>query len=221
MAKYIYIPIMTPEMASIANKWNLERVQAGKNAYQILSVDDQGIAKALRRKFGGGELNVVAADDTIWLLSHGISTPTSGGALAVGNERGGQLQQTFIGGQTVVGGHYKFYRVDQLARAIEREGLTKAFVDLRLFCCCAGAPAMHNGNPVQPFAQRLKNSLVARGYAGIVVTGFLGDLVAGYSEFFAPGTTYADQNAVAGCGLGIKVANEVYVQDAKNHMVRF
>lgn len=222
MTTYIYIPIMTPEMASIANQWNTERMAAKQSAYPILSVNDTGIAKSLRRKFGGGELSGVAATDTIWLLSHGISTPTSGGALAIGNKRGGQLQQGFIGGQTVEGGRYKLYRVDELARALEREGLTKDFVDLRLYCCGAGLDATdRGGNPVQPFAQRLKSSLAGRGYASVVVTGYLGDLVAGYSEFYAPGTLYANADAVAGVGLGIKVAGETYRQDASRHVRQF
>jgi hypothetical protein len=221
MAKYIFIPIMTPEMASIATKWNNERVAAGKGAYGILSVTDTGIAKSLRRTFGGGQLSGVAAGDTVWVLAHGISTPTSGGALAIGNKRGGQLQNDFVGGAKVVGGQWKIYRVDELAAVIEKEGLVKTFVDLRLFACEAGLPATHNGNPLQPFAQRLKNALVGRGYANVVVTGFLGDLVAGYSQYYAPGTIIVSSAAVAGSGLGIKVAGQTYRQRAKNHMVQF
>jgi hypothetical protein len=219
MAKYIYIPIMTPEMASIANKWNNERVAAGKAAYGILSVNDSGIAKSLRRTFGGGELSGVAAGDTVWVLSHGLTA--GGGAVVVGNKRGGQLQNNFAGGPTVVGGQMKSYQADQLAAMLEKEGLVKTFVDLRLFACEAGLPATYQGNPLLPFAQRLKNALVGRGYANVVVTGFLGDLVAGYSQYYAPGTIIVGAAAVAGTGLGIRVAGEAYRQRAKNHMLQF
>ena len=221
MTTYIYIPIMTPEMATIANQWNQSRVTRNKQPYPIITVSDKGFRKSLRRRFGGGELADVDAGDKIYLLSHGLSTATSGGALAIGNKRGGQLQNGFVGGIQVVGGDMKMYRVDELARAIDKEGLTKNFRDLRVFCCNAGRDASHQGNAVQPFAQRLKSALVVRGYHNIIVTGYLGDLVASYSEFFAPGTTFVSGDAVAGIGLGVKIDGEAYVQDAKSHTVQF
>ncbi len=162
-------------------------------------MNDTGISKALRRKFGGGTLSAVAATDTIWLLSHSISTSTSGGALVIGNKRGGQFRDGGFG-PTVVGGVHKLYRVDQLPRAIEKEGLIKDFLDLRPYCCGAGLDATNNGQAVRPFAQRLKPSLTGRGYTDVVVTGFLGNLVAGYSEFVAPGTLVLGADAVAGVG---------------------
>ena len=221
MTTYIYIPILTAEMASIANKWNTDRSKVGHAPYPILSVGDTGVSKALRRKFGSGRLDGVAATDTIWLLSHGIATRTSGGALVIGNMRGGRYQQTMSGIPEPVGGENKLYQVGQLARAIEKEGLTKDFVDLRLYCCGAGLDATNGGRAVQPFAQRLKASLTGRGYAAVIVTGFLGDLVAGYSEFYAPGTMSLYRTKPAGLGLGVKVTGETYAQNALNHQRQF
>lgn len=221
MTNYIYIPIMTPEMAHVANKWNNSRIARNKAAYQIIATSDSGVAKSLRRKFGTGSLEAVTASDKLCLLSHGLSMPDSGGALSIGNRRGGTLKHGFVGGTYTEGGTLKMYRVDQLARAIEKEGLTKSFVDLRLFCCNAGREATYNGQMIDPFAQRLKNAMVGRGYNAISVTGFTANLVLDYKEFFPAGTTFASTSTTSGVGLGVKLDGEMYTQDARLHMATF
>lgn len=221
MATYIFVPVMTPEMASIANTWNNDRTKVGKGAYPIIAGDDSGLSKALRRKFGTGKLSTVQAGDKLWVLSHGISATDGDGAVVIGNKRGGVLKSAFIGGLTVEGGTYKLYHVDRLARAIDKEGLTKNFVDLRLYCCNAGLGATYKGRQLQPFAERLKQALVGRGYNQVVVKGFRGSLIAGYSEFYAPNTIVVGQEAVTGIGLGIQVPGETYAQDAYLHVQDF
>jgi hypothetical protein len=98
------------------------------------------------------------------------------------------------------------YPATQLARHLEKEGLPHNFVDLRLFCCSAGLGATHNGNPVAPYAQRLKAALTARGYNSIMVTGYSGDLCCQYGAYFAPGTIVALGSAKQGTGKGVKFA---------------
>ena len=223
MASYIYIPIMTGEMAAMAADWNNGRLQLQKAAYPILGADSSGIGKALRRKFGGGYLSNVNAGDKVYVLAHGIKTPTSGGALAIGVKRGGQYVQdgTSLTGYTVQGGAWKTYPAIQLARHLEKEGLPQDFVDLRLFCCSAGLGATHNGNPVAPYAQRLKAALTARGYNSIIVTGYSGDLCCQYGAYFAPGTLVALGSAKQGTGKGVKLPGDTYVSRAKNARVQF
>ncbi|MBS0339984.1 MAG: hypothetical protein JSS56_05625 [Proteobacteria bacterium] len=221
MTTYIYIPVLTPEMASIAKKWNLTRIAQGKAAYPIIQVGDSGSSKALRREFGGGKLGGVASTDRLYVLSHGVALSSGGGAVMIGNDRGGELKYVGLSLQ-VVGGTPKNYLVDELSRAIEREGLTKSFVDLRLYCCCVGVSVQNpGGRPLQPYAQRLKASLVGRGYNNVIVTGYLGDVVAEYSEYFAPGAKEATASTLRGVGLGVKMTGDTYAQRAKDHSVRF
>ena len=223
MASYIYIPIMTGEMAAMATDWNNGRVQLGKAPYQILGADSSGIGKALRRQFGGGYLRNVTAADKVYILAHGIKTPTSGGALVIGVKRGAQYvaDGASLTGYSVQGGAWKYYPAGELAKHLEKEGLPKTFVDLRLFCCSAGLAATHQGNPVAPYAQRLKNALVARGYNAIVVTGYRGDLNCQYNQYCAPGTIVAMGDAIQGRGKGVKLPGDTYCSRAKNGRVQF
>jgi hypothetical protein len=220
MTTYIYIPIMTPEMATIAKTWNTGRVTHGEAPHPIIAVDDKGMSKSLRRTFGEGKLQNVLATDTVYLLSHGI-TARNGGAAIIGNDRGGRLVQGL--GLSVVDGTAKTYTETQLSRSIKKEGLTTSFVDLRLFCCGAGLPVgLAAGRVVRPYAERLKNVMLGEGFSKIVVTGFLGNLIAGYSEFYAPGTNFLNRDTpVAGIGLGIQVPGETYAQRAESHQRTF
>ena len=100
------------------------------------------------------------------------------------------------------------YPATQLARHLEKEGLPQNFVDLRLFCCSAGLGTTHNGNPVAPYAQRLKAALTALGYNSIIVTGYSGDLCCQYGAYFAPGTLVALGSAKQGTGKGVKLPGD-------------
>jgi hypothetical protein len=221
MASYIYIPIMTGEMAAMAVDWNNGRLQLGKAPYQILGADSSGIGKALRRQFGGGYLRNVTAADKVYILAHGIKNQQDSGALTIGVKRGAQYvpDGTSLTGYSVQGGAWKFYPADELARHLEKEGLPKTFVDLRLFCCSAGLKTTDQGNPVAPYAQRLKAALTARGYNAIVVTGYRGDLRCQYGAYFAPGTIVALRSE--GTRKGVKLPGDTYCSRAKNARVQF
>ena len=86
--------------------------------------------------------------------------------------------------------------------------------------CGAGLGATHQYNPVLPYAQRLKNALNSRGYVSVSVTGYLGDVRIGHSEYFAPGETYAHPDTATGTWLGVKVGKEPDAQSAKNQFVK-
>src|SRR6202162_2821425 len=137
MASYIYIPIMTAEMAAMAADWNNGRRQLQKAAYPILGADSSGIGKALPRKFGGGYLSNVNAGDKVYVLAHGIKTPTSGGALAIGVNRGGHYVQdgTSLTGYTVQGGAWKTIPQSSLLGIWKKKGFRKTL----LTCGCFAA----------------------------------------------------------------------------------
>ena len=86
--------------------------------------------------------------------------------------------------------------------------------------CGAGLGATHQYNPVLPYAQRLKNALNSRGYVSVSVTGYLGDVRIGHSEYFAPWETYAHPDTATGTWLGVKVGKEPDAQSAKNQFVK-
>ncbi|MBW0000054.1 MAG: hypothetical protein JO015_13215 [Verrucomicrobia bacterium] len=223
MASYIYIPIMTGEMAAMATDWNNGRTRLGKAPYQILGADSSGIGKALRRQFGGGYLSNVTAADKVYILAHGVKAQLNDGALSIGVQRGAQYvpDGNSLTGYSAQGGAWKYYSAIELARHLEKEGLPKTFVDLRLFCCSAGLTATFQGNPVAPYAQRLKAALTARGYNAIVVTGYRGDLNCQYNHYCAPGTIVAMGSAIQGRGKGVKLPGDTYCSRAKNGRVQF
>jgi hypothetical protein len=222
MASYIYIPIMSPEMAALAADWNNGRLQRQKAPYPILGAESSGVGKDLRRKFGGEFLSNVNAGDKVYILAHGIKTRTSGGALWIGVKRGAQYVQSgrSLTGYTVEGGAWKRYPADQLASHLDKEGLRHDFVDLRLFCCSAGLEA-NDGDSVAPYAERLKAALTARGYNSIIVTGYTGDLCCQYGAYFIPHTISADSSTKQGTGKGVRLPGDSYVSRAKNARVQF
>lgn len=220
MATYIYVPVATPEMRHVVKQWNDGRAAQGKSPYIVIYNDTSGLGKAIRRSVGRGVLRDLVAGDKIYVLTHGLSTADSGGALVIGNKRGGELQNKFVGGLQVVGGVHKLYTDANFARHIEEEGLSKSFVDLRLFACCAGLGATHKGNVLAPYAQRLRNSLYNRGYQQIRVTGYLGDL-SPYADYFKPGTNFLDNNSMAGKGPTVRVDGEYAPMNFKDHAVTF
>ena len=74
---------------------------------------------------------------------------TSGGAVRIGEQAAGAIsRERPPGGMQVIGGVQKSYTDASFARHLDKEGLTKAFVDLRLFCCFApGRPCGTRGTP--------------------------------------------------------------------------
>src|SRR3954466_12376063 len=88
MATFIYVPVSTPEMTGFVQDWNNGRQARGKAAYQVIANDSSGTGKELRRKFGTGFLEQVTAGDKLYVLAHGILSPTSGGRSGLGTGAG-------------------------------------------------------------------------------------------------------------------------------------
>ena len=221
MATFIYCPVMTAEMVHYANRWNNDRTAKGKPAYGVIGAADSGNIKALRHLLTGGKLSSVADDDKVYVLAHGIRN-AGDGAVVIGARRGEYVQSgASLTGYTVQGGTMKMYHPAEFAEHLEKEGLSKGFVDLRLFCCGSGLDAQSQiHGPLDPYAQRLRQAMVQRGYNSVVVTGYLGDLSHEHIHRFAPGTSFADPDQSQGKHKGVLIAG-TYKSRAKNHRVRF
>jgi hypothetical protein len=225
MATYIYCPVMTGEMIAVANTWNNGRVARGKAPYQVIGASDSGAGKMLRRAFLGGKLDQVQDNDKLYVLAHGYQSKEAHGALVIGAQRGDYVASgrslTGYAVQAAPGVGPKLYRAVTFAKHLEDEGLSKGFIDLRLFCCGSGLDGKQNGVNYAPYASRLKAAMVARGYTQIMVAGYLGDLGADHMPRFAPGTSYADPANAIKTGKGVTLPGDTYGSPASQHRVRF
>lgn len=220
MTEFIYIPVNNAEMQHIVNVWNAGRVKNNKAPYRVIAGNDSGKRKAFRHKFGGGLLRGIGAADKLYVLQHGFIPQGSNHAVLVGADRGGVVQLT-LQGPSVVGGQSKTYTPTALAEHLEKEELSKSVVDLRLFCCGSGVQSMQNNQAVPSYAEQLKAAMTARGYNGIFVTGYLGNLSAEHSTRLAPGATEYEPNLVVGQGKGVYLPGDKYATLASNHRVQF
>lgn len=221
MATYIYCPVMTDEMVFYANRWKSDRTSRNKPAYGVIGASDSGKRKALRHLLTSGKLSSVADDDKVYVLAHGIRN-VGDGAVVIGARRGDWVQSgQSLTGYTVQGGAMKMYYPGEFAEHLEKEGLSKGFVDLRLFCCGSGLVAeSQKYGDLDPYAQRLRGAMVQRGYNNVAVTGYLGDLSHEHIPRFAPGSYEARDEYGEGTHKGVQIAGS-YKSRAKNHRVRF
>lgn len=148
MATYAYLPVPTNEMRDFALRLRLPPQNILSNRFI------KGYGKALAR-MADGCLGKLTADDRLLLVCHGLER----GSKTTGADRGDKQHPD-----------WKVYTPAHLARAIEKEGLTKSFVDLRLLVCGSALPPEGEA----PFAKRLCDELTQRGYANILVTGYKG-----------------------------------------------
>lgn len=148
MTTWIYLPVPTQEMKDFASGLGLGAQYTLSNHFV------SGKGKAFSRFFGGC-LGGVAAWDELLLICHGAT----GGSKFTGAQRSDGLKK---------------YAPDELARVIQKEGLTKSFINLKLLVCGGGLkPA---GGAVDPFAERTCAALKADGFSKIEVTGYRGDV---------------------------------------------
>ncbi|WP_157937604.1 hypothetical protein [Oceaniglobus roseus] len=220
MATFIYCPVMTGEMAFLARKWNEGRAAIGKPPHLVIGAADSGRTKALRRAFVGGDLGAVAADDKLYLLAHGYWNAGEG-AVVVGARRGDFQTGGSLQGYTLTGGADKIYTPDQLARHLDKEGLRKDFVDLRLFCCGTGLDAVSQVHgPLAPYAQRLRLAMAARGHDRVAVTGYLGSVSASHDDRPEAGVISLYGAAFLGRHKGVVLPGDRYATRASDHRVR-
>jgi hypothetical protein len=183
-----YLPVATQEMVEMAEKLKAEHgtkhrlgtpgATAGKTAYGIIMCTDSGYAKWKRRRRGDRLLANVPVTEKLYVLIHGLVDREHRPIGLVGARRGAVAVHE-RGLKKWQGGTMRSYTPEGLAQHLEAEGLSKQFVDLRLFACYGGAAS--SGLPSNhTFAQELKAKLVGLRYASIQVTGYRGALSDGY-----------------------------------------
>jgi hypothetical protein len=181
MAGYIFIPVPTPEMLEFAQDWDAGRLAKGKQPYTVLRNHfDSGPGKGLARGLGYGVLRNVTSGDKLYILAHGHSL----GSTAIGVRRGAK-KVIVLAKPSWTGGTMKQYGPDELAAVLEKEGLVKSFVDLRVFACgSANVPAAPG--VTASFAQGLRDAMRALGYNSVRVTGYEGALRTSYAQQHDP-----------------------------------
>lgn len=142
-----------------------------------------GRGKAIIRSLGLGALRNLTATDHLYILMHGSGY---GGTSNVGVSRGA-VKEYERGQPKWVGGVLKKYGMNELARALHKEGLPAAFVDVHLLTCGSGFAGDEEVHPTMvgrvpatamaPLARRLKDALVALGHTSVRVTGYRGDIL--------------------------------------------
>jgi len=178
MAGYIYLPVNTEEMRNFAKDWQEGQRDRGKVAYKILKNFESGWRKGFVRDIGRGVLRGLTAQDKLYVLIHG----SEHGSSRVGAARGATKSAGPI--ETWEGGTLKTYTPDQLAAVVEKEGLLKSFVDLRLFVCGSALIPLAQ---TKSFAERFALSMGALGYNHLQVTGYLGSVKSSYTYRYSKG----------------------------------
>lgn len=209
MAGYIFIPVATPEMLEFAHNWQQGQQEKGKTPYQILHSAESGWQKGARQKLGLGALKCVTAADKVYILAHGAAL----GSSAIGACRGGEKVAAF-GSDQWQGGTLKSYTAAALARLLEKEGLAKHNMDVRVFACGSGnTPA----TATRSFAEELALELRALGYPnGLRVTGYLGSVRSSYSIRQIP---HQMGSYTPGHHKGVEIGGEIF--PASTHKVVF
>jgi len=172
MAGYIYLPIATEEMQHFARDWQEGQREKGKQPYEVLKNFESGWRKGFVRGIGRGVLRGVTAQDKLYVLCHGAGQ----GSSFIGASRGAKRSDGPI--ETWEGGTLKRYSPNELAAVVEKEGLLKSFVDLRLFVCGSG---LVPPNQTQSFAERFALAMGGLGYNHLLVKGYLGSVKPSYT----------------------------------------
>lgn len=160
----IYLPVAAADVLGIANDWNTEAVRAGKPGFTIITNSSTGFAKTGRRLFGGGMLKMVPSTEKLYVMIHGD---------------GNDGDNTFrVAGQRS-NGKWREYSPENLARHLEKEGLSKAHQDLRLAACNGGRPDSVGDS----FASILKLWMAHLGYHNLTVYAYHGEILNIRGEF--------------------------------------
>jgi hypothetical protein len=169
MSAFIFVLIQNQEAKNDIQAWQKGLQRKGKEAYEVLmNLFPSGPGKGFSRHLGFRCLAKLRPSDKLYVYSHFDGTPGA----RIGTDRND--------------GSTKSYSATELAALLENEGLPKSFLDLRLYAC-------ETGLGDEPFALRLKNALVERGYRHIGVTGYLGEVRPSYAFRQTPDGDYTDQ----------------------------
>jgi len=161
---YLYLPVGTPEMMEFASDWNADQRKRGEIEHTIITNESKGFVKAVRRMTGGGMLKMIGNTDTVFVITHGKAQ----GSKEIGAGRGAVKK-----GLEWDGGVLKKWTAEEFAKHLEKEGLSKDHLDLRIFACGSG---LKPADGKMPFAQALYESLKKKGHTRIAVTGYLGSV---------------------------------------------
>ena len=119
-----------------------------------------GFVKAGKRLIGKGALKMVPSTERLYVMIHGDDTLSANSFSVEGTRDDGEV---------------KAYMPDELARHLDKEGLTKAATDIRL-AVCNGGRADDVGDS---FASIFKGWMAQRGYRNLTVYGYVGNVRAG------------------------------------------
>jgi hypothetical protein len=178
MRRYIYIPVNTAEMRTFGMTiTNYMTKTYGGVATLLSNPFEMGWRKGAARLFGGC-LKGLGDTDILYVVCHGNGNPGSG---RIGADRSD--------------GNLKSYTAEELAANLESEGLPKGFKNLHMMTCGSGLmnksvieghgasasivrdPSLDNRLTAKnSIARQVCDAMKARGYAGIEVTGYLGDI---------------------------------------------
>jgi hypothetical protein len=187
MARYIFLPIPTPEQTTIAHQIIKACKDTGNDEPKILrNYYESGFGKSMTRTLGGGCLRKLSNTDELWFLVHGTG---SAGARTCGAERhlvksdlGTYVENTnvrFYQKRTV----WKAYTPPAVAKLLLNEGLPKGFKNLHMLNCGGGLRGNDNTELSLPYAERVQKALKALGYGKLKVTGYLGSVRGGRQSF--------------------------------------
>src|SRR5882757_1499870 len=156
MTGYIYLPVPTDQHIEDAEAWRLGQMEKDKVPYDILkSRYLSGPKKGITRFIGDGCLAQVKPEDKIYILLHGT----------------GESDSLTIGTQ-LPSGKFKAYNPAEMAKILEKEGLTKDISRVNVFACGSGLAS----SQIPAWAQRLKEQMVHIGFLEVVVGGYTADL---------------------------------------------
>lgn len=168
MANYIYLPVNSDEMCSLAKKAAVHLNVPTNNI--LANKVTSGARKAMYRWINRC-LSSVSAGDTLYIMLHGAGHADSlnvGARRSVRNNE--QIQVYDRGLPGYEGGELKLYTPEQLASTLKKEGLSTLVTQICLLTCGSGF-----AGDLPAWAARLKEAL--KNHCGnLTVTGYLGDV---------------------------------------------
>lgn len=198
MTNFIFLPVPIAGIQQQAETWREGVETKGKPPPQILMNHFQaGWLKGTSRFIGLKCLRSVRPNDKLYVMTHGLMpNPDTYIPTHVGDTRSGNDQ--------------KRYTPSELAKVLEKEGLTKSIIEVSVFACGSGLPS-----PLGPWARRLRDEMRNLGYSRVAVTGYLGDVRYSYAYRQTPDGGYTDEQH-----KGIELGDGLIYQ-ASSHKVRF
>lgn len=168
MANYIYLPVNSDEMCSLARK---AAVHLDVPVTNILANKvTAGVGKAMYR-WVNKCLRAVRAGDTLYVMLHGAGRADSrsvGANRTVGKNK--QVEVYDSGLPIYQGGEMKAYSPEQLAATMKKEGLSTTVTRICLLTCGSGFEGS-----LPAWAQRFKEAMSTH-CKNLTVTGYLGDV---------------------------------------------